>query len=149
MAVVIPEPERVADAAIFSAAGGPRFVDIDPVQTFPVRLNDTFAKELKLAPKQAVEIDMPVEAAPNLGVTFFANSSVTVALINEKGIIVTKSASSSAFANSMFRSLFAYRQVGVGTWKLKIENTSDVEQIFVGYGWTADGVMPDQLPQVK
>jgi len=143
--VFVPALKATADAAIFSGSGGPRPADADPV--FPVRLNDTFAKELKIAPKQTVDIDMPVDAASNLGVTFFANSSVTVSLINERGVIITKSASTSAFANTMFRSLFAYKPVSAGVWKLKIENTSDIEQIFVGYGWTAEGIAASQLPR--
>jgi pimeloyl-ACP methyl ester carboxylesterase len=143
--VFVPALKATADAAIFSGSGGPRPADADPV--FPVRLNDTFAKELKIAPKQTVDIDMPVDAASNLGVTFFANSSVTVSLINERGVIITKSASTSAFANTMFRSLFAYKPVSAGVWKLKIENTSDLDQIFVGYGWTAEGIAASQLPR--
>jgi hypothetical protein len=147
----VPRLENLTDAVFdsFASGGGPNALDVDPVAGFPVRLNESFSKELKIAPKQSVTAEMPVEAASNFGVTFFANPSVTVSLINEKGIVVTKSVSSSAFANSMFRSLFAYRPVGAGTWKLKIENTSDMEQMFVGYGWTAEGVDPNQLPQVK
>jgi pimeloyl-ACP methyl ester carboxylesterase len=144
-AVLFPESQRVVDAAIFSGSGGPRPPEADPV--FPVRLNDTFTKELKIAPKQTVDIDMPVEAASNLGVTFFANSSVNVSLVNERGVVITRSSSKSAFANTMFRSLFAYKPVGGGVWKLKIENTSDLEQIFVGYGWTAEGMAASQLPR--
>ena len=111
-----------------------------------MRLNETFSKELKIGPKQSVTVEMPVEAASNFGVTFFANPGVTVSLINEKGVVVSKSVSSSAFSNSMFRSLFAYKPVEAGTWKLKIENTSDFEQMFYGYGWTAEGIAANQLP---
>jgi hypothetical protein len=144
--LLVPRSDHVAEASIFSGSGGPRPPDGDPVEAFPIRLNDTFAKELKLAPKQTVDIDMPVEAASNLGVTFVANSSVNVSLVNERGIVIARSSSKSAFAITKFRSLFAYTPVGAGVWKLKIENTSDLEQTFAGYGWTAEGVEPNQLP---
>jgi pimeloyl-ACP methyl ester carboxylesterase len=142
----VPGSDHFAEAAIFSGSGGPH-TDVDPVEAFPIRLNDAFAKELKLAPKQTVDVDMPVEAASNLGVTFFANAGVNVSLVNERGVVIARSSSKSAFASTMFRSLFASKPVGAGVWKLKIENTSDLEQTFAGYGWTAEGIVASQLPR--
>ncbi|HKP70131.1 MAG TPA: hypothetical protein VJV05_12660 [Pyrinomonadaceae bacterium] len=111
-----------------------------------VVINDAWTKELKLEPKQTVELELPVEAAPNLGITFFAQQSVSVSLIDDNGKVVGRSLSTSAFAGTMFRSLFASRPIGAGVWKVRLENTSDRTQVFAGYAWTAEGLTVSQLP---
>lgn len=144
----VPAVDRVADAVFdtnSAAAGGPNATEIE--LSWTLRANDSFSKQLKLAPKQTVEIELPVEAASNLGVTFFAPPSVSVSLVNDSGLVVGKSKAGSAFADSMFRSLFAWKPFGAGVWKLRGENTADVEQVFVGYAWTAEGVTTAQLPR--
>ena len=131
------DPER-------AAAGGPNAESEIPFES--VVVNDAWTKDLKLEPKQIVELELPVDAATNLGITFVASQSVSVSLVDDKGVVVSRSSSTSAFAGTMFRSLFAYRPFGAGVWKLKIENTSDQKQPFAGYSWTAEGVMASQLP---
>ena len=84
----------------------------------------TFAKELTVGPKQSVLIDLPVAAAPNLGLTFIAQPGVSVSLLNEQGVLVSRDPGDSPFANVMFRTVLTRRPVTDSVWKLKIENTT-------------------------
>jgi hypothetical protein len=42
----------------------------------------------------------------------------------------------------MFRSVFSSKPVTKAVWKLKIENSSAVEQMFAGYSWSIDTAAP-------
>ncbi len=106
----------------------------------------TFTNELKLAPKQVLEVEIPVETAPNLGVTFMANPVVSVFLVNDKGVVVSKNLYDSPLAKPIFRILFTKNAVTKSIWKLKIENTSDFEQNFAGFGWSPDNLSVNKLP---
>jgi len=94
-----------------------------------------FAKAVKLAPKQTLEIEIPVAAAPNFGITFMAANEVSATLYDEKGATAGKNLTKTPEANVWFRSIFVDRQVTGGTWKLKLENTSDRELEAVVAGW--------------
>jgi pimeloyl-ACP methyl ester carboxylesterase len=99
-------------------------------------VSQPFSGEVKLGPKQITDIEVPVEAAQNFGLTFMANPSVTVSLIDDKGRVLRKEVAGSEFASAMFRMLFADKPLIKNTWKLRLENTSDLEQEFAGYGWS-------------
>lgn len=86
-----------------------------------------FAKAVKLAPKQSVEIEIPVEAAQNFGLTFMADASISATLVDDKGAVAGKNLTKTPEANGWFRSIFVNKAVNAGTWKLKLENTSDRE----------------------
>jgi pimeloyl-ACP methyl ester carboxylesterase len=86
-----------------------------------------FAKAVKLAPRQTVEIEIPVEQANNFGLTFMADAGISATLFNEKGEIVGKNLTKTPAANNLFRSIFVDQNVTGGTWKLKLENASDRE----------------------
>jgi pimeloyl-ACP methyl ester carboxylesterase len=88
---------------------------------------DPWAKAVKVGGKQIVEIDVPVEAVQNLGITFMAIPDISVTLINDKGVVVGKNLTKTPEANAWFRSIFVDKGITAGTWKLKIENTSDTE----------------------
>ncbi|MBS1797524.1 MAG: hypothetical protein JSS81_27115 [Acidobacteria bacterium] len=96
----------------------------------------TFVKELKLAAGQTLDVELPVEAAPNLGVTLMAAPDVSVALVDERGAIVARSAKDSPLAGALFRTLFTKNAVAKGTWKLRIQNASPTEQLFAAYAWS-------------
>ncbi|HEV7645935.1 MAG TPA: alpha/beta hydrolase [Pyrinomonadaceae bacterium] len=96
----------------------------------------TFKGQVTVAPKQSTEIEVPVEAAQNFGITFMAPDSVTVSLINDKGIVVRKEKAGSDWMGLKFRSFLIDKPVSKGIWKVRIENTSDKEQKFAGYGWS-------------
>ncbi len=85
-----------------------------------------FAKAVKLAPKQTVEIEIPVEQANNFGLTFMADREISATLLSDKGV-VGSNLTKTPEANSWFRSIFVDKNTTSGTWKLKLENASDRE----------------------
>ncbi len=91
---------------------------------------------MTVGPKQSVLIDLPVTAAPNLGLTFIAQPGVSVSLLNEQGVLVSRDPGDSPFANVMFRTVLTKRPVTGSVWKLKIENTTEAEQAFAGFSWS-------------
>ena len=90
-------------------------------------LKPDFAKSVRIAPMQSVEVEIPVEAANNFGLTFMAASDVSATLLNDKGAIVGKNLTKTPEAGSLFRSIYFDKPTTAGTWKLKLENTSDRE----------------------
>lgn len=97
----------------------------------------SFAKEVKLAPKQTLEIEIPVAQAANFGVTFMANPLISATFVNDKGAIVGKNLSGSTESKAFFRTIFFDKAVGNGTWKLKLENTGTFEGAAVIAAWSA------------
>ncbi len=95
-----------------------------------------FAAGMKLAPNASVEVEVPVETAPNFGITFMAPRSVSATLINAQGVVVGRNGPDSPLAGSMFRTLFTKNAVASGVWKLRLENTSDEEKVFGAFGWS-------------
>lgn len=106
---------------IYGASAAFTFVEGDTPNQTP------WAKAVKLSPKQTVEIDVPVSAGPNFGVTFMAPSDISVTLIDNSGNIVGKNIARTPEAGIWFRSIFIGKPVTGGTWKLRIENTTDCE----------------------
>lgn len=94
-----------------------------------------FAKAVKISPKSAVETELPVNAAPDLGLTFMALSDVSVTLFDQNGRIVGKNQAKSPEASAWFRSIYVDEKVATGTWKLRLENTSDRELEAVFASW--------------
>jgi pimeloyl-ACP methyl ester carboxylesterase len=86
-----------------------------------------FAKAVRLAPKQAVELEIPVVAALNFGLTLMASNEISATLFNDQGVIAGKNLTKTPEADAWFRSIYVDREVTGGTWKLKLENTSDKE----------------------
>lgn len=117
---------------------GPNIENLEDNQTISDEIDQTFSKELKLAPKQTVEIEIPLEAAPNFGITFTADPGVSVSLLNDKGVLVSRNLKDSPLAHMMFRMIMTNRPVSKSVWKLKLENTTDFEQVFMGFGWSTE-----------
>lgn len=99
----------------------------------------SFAKAVKLAPKQSVEIEISVEAANNFGLTFMADASISATLFNDKGVIVGKNLTKTPESNGWFRSIFVEKDITSGTWKLKMENTSDKDFEAIIAAWDNAG----------
>jgi pimeloyl-ACP methyl ester carboxylesterase len=99
-------------------------------------LRPAFAKSVKISPKQSVEVEIPVEAAQNFGLTFMASPEISATLFNDKGVIVGKNLTKTTESSLLFRSIFVDKNVTAGTWKLKLENTSDREQEAVLAAWS-------------
>jgi hypothetical protein len=83
----------------------------------------SFAKELTLAPKQVLEIELPVPVGSDFGVTFMADASVSATLFDERGAARGKNLAGSPESKGFFRTIFVERVAGGATWKLKLENT--------------------------
>ena len=94
-----------------------------------------FAKAVKLAPKQTVEIEISIEAADNFGLTFMADSQISATLLNDKGVIAGKNLTKTPESNGWFRSIFIDKPVTESIWKLKLENTSALECEALIAGW--------------
>jgi hypothetical protein len=65
---------------------------------------------------------------------YLANE-ISATLVNDKGIVVGKSLAKTPAANAWFRSIYFEKGVAAGTWKLKVENTSDRELELVVATW--------------
>ncbi|MDT5270176.1 MAG: hypothetical protein QOH49_2362 [Acidobacteriota bacterium] len=83
----------------------------------------SFAKELTLAPKQTVEVEIPVPAGSDFGVTFMADASVSATLFDERSAVRGKSLAGSPESKGFFRTIFVEHIAGGVTLKLKLENT--------------------------
>jgi pimeloyl-ACP methyl ester carboxylesterase len=98
-----------------------------------------FAKAVKVGPKQTVEIEIPVEAVRNFGITFMTDPLVSATLFNQTGGMVGKNLAGSPEARGWFRSIFVEGQTAAGVWKLKLENTGDYECEAVITSWANVG----------
>jgi len=95
----------------------------------------TFAREVKLAPKQVLEVEIPVAAGANFGVTFMADALVSATLVDEKGAARGKNLAGSPEARGLFRTIFVDKGVTAGTWRLRLENTGTLEAAAVIAAW--------------
>ena len=95
-----------------------------------------WARSVVVPSKQSVEIDLPVEAARNLGLTFMSDAKVSVTLIDPSGTVVGNDEANSLTSSGWFRSIFVDKAVTAGTWKLRFENTGTMEQRAVVTSWT-------------
>jgi hypothetical protein len=102
----------------------------------PAAASAPFARSSKLAAQGTTEIEIPVEAAANFGVSFMAMSDVSATLISPSGAVVGKNLARSPEAGQWFRSIFFDDRTTAGTWKLKIENTSDAEREIFLTAWS-------------
>jgi hypothetical protein len=95
----------------------------------------TFAKAVRVAAKQSIEIDIPVGAAANFGMTFMADPLISATLIDDKGVVIGKNVAKSPESRGWFRSIYYDKPTAAGTWKLRIENTGDYEYEAVVTTW--------------
>lgn len=114
---------------------GPNAETVDNFQAVSDKLTEPFSKELKIASKQTIEVEIPVAQSTSFGLTFLADEQVSATLIDEKGAIVGKNLAGTEIAKMIFRSIFTIRPVIGGTWKLKLENTSEAENVVMISTW--------------
>ena len=97
----------------------------------------SFAKELRLAPKQVVEVEIPVAAgAASFGVTFMAGAPVSATLSDDKGAARGTNLAGSPESRGFFRTIFVDQNVAAGTWRLRLENTGALEATAVVAAWS-------------
>jgi len=132
--------------------GGPRDQDVSDVQpTSTMRPGEAprFSHEVKLAPGQSVEVDVPVSAGPNFGLVMLADRLVSATLTDDHGAIRDTNLVGSPESGIFFRPLFTAKPVEEGTWKLKLQNTSPSEQLVLVAAWVAAGDTPFYLKAEK
>lgn len=96
-----------------------------------------FAKLVKLAPNQTLEVSIPVKEARNLGLTFVAASAVSATLIDDKGAVAATNRTNTAQASQPFRSLFVDRPVASANWTLRLENIGEIEREVLLASWSS------------
>ena len=126
-----PEPGLGPMVPIEYSRSGPFAGEWDPASA-----DEPFAKALTLAPGQAAEIEIPVAAATNFGITFMSDPKVSAILADAAGNFVGKNLAGSPESRGWFRSIFYDKPVTAGTWKLHVQNTGDVEHRFVVTAWS-------------
>jgi hypothetical protein len=109
--------------------------------SIPTAANETWSKETQVAPGASVDIDLPVTAGPNLGVTFLADSDVSVSLVDASGRVRVENTAGSTDSKSFFRTLFIAKAVTEGTWKLRIVSKAKVDRLVMMTSWQASGVI--------
>jgi pimeloyl-ACP methyl ester carboxylesterase len=125
------------DARFFAVANRPATYRMDlAAATQDEPLRPDFAKAVKLAPKQSLDIDIPVTSGLNFGITFMAAQEVSATLYDDKGALVGKNLTGTPEANTWFRSIFIDKPVNGGTWKLRLQSTANRPTEAVVAGWT-------------
>lgn len=145
---------EMADAEGFSSFVKPR-VAIGPAKQKPIKLSaldattfgldaaaqtdaftPDFSKIVKLAPGQTLKVDVPVKAARDFGMTFIADSTVSVTVSDDKGAVVGANLKDTPAAGQLFRSIYADRPVAQGTWSLRLQNDDQAEREVVLSTWS-------------
>ncbi|MFN6964829.1 MAG: esterase/lipase family protein [Pyrinomonadaceae bacterium] len=128
-------PSGFASLAMEGLAGGHGAADAGhaPAEEPP------FAKLVKLPARGTVEVELPVSAARNVGVTFMASAGISATLFDDRGAAVGKNLAGSREAGVWFRSIYVDRDVGSGRWKLRLENTTALELESIVVLWTDAG----------
>jgi hypothetical protein len=127
--------DALSAAVLLNAAYAPRVATVASIAADDA-FRPAFAKELRLAPGQAMEVEIPVTAANNFGVTFMADANVSATLFDDKGAVRGKNLAGSPEARGFFRTIFINSAVGAGNWKLKLENTGKLEATAVIAAWS-------------
>lgn len=107
----------------------------DALNFTPLVDDQPFAKAVKVAPKQSVEVEIPVGAGTNFGITFMGDPMVSATLIDDKGAVVGKNLANSPESRGWFRSIFLDKPTVSSRWSLKLENTGDFEYEVVLTTW--------------
>jgi hypothetical protein len=92
-----------------------------------------------LQPRQTIELDVVPSSAGTSGVTLMAQPSVSATLLNDKGVIVGKSAANSPESGADFRTISIDKSATAGNLKLKLENTGAAETSVIVAAWTNTG----------
>ncbi len=127
------QPLPSADLEFLTARGsGPYSIEAEPLA---YRADEAFARSVKVGAKQTVEIDVPVAATQNFGLTFMGDPTISATLVDNTGKVAGKNVAGSPEARGYFRSIFVDHPVTAGTWKIRLENTGDREYEVVLTTW--------------
>ena len=95
-----------------------------------------FAKLVSLAPRQTIDIALPVKEARNLGITLIAASAVSATLVDDKGAVAATNLTATPEASQPIRSLFVDRPVARGSWTLRLHNSGETERKVLLSSWS-------------
>lgn len=101
--------------------------------------NLTTRQGIKIAPKQTVELDIPVRNGTSAGVAMVALSYISATLTDASGAVVGTSPVNTGGLLNYFRTIMVQKEIKNGTWKLKIENTANIEALVLVAGFTNSG----------
>lgn len=80
------------------------------------------AEQVKLAPNQSTEIEIPMKEGARAAVVFMAPPTVSATLIDSAGSVVGRNTAGTAESRQPFRTIAVEKRVTNGKWKLKLEN---------------------------
>ena len=100
--------------------------DTGPTATDPARPD--FARRVTLAPRQTLDVELPVKAGRSLGLTFLAAPDVSATLTDDRGAPAGASLTKTPGAVQLFRSIHVDRAVTASRWTIRLENSGDVER---------------------
>ncbi len=115
---------RYTNSRVYGAQANDFDADLLAASSEPLT-TQPFAKSITLAGKKTIEIDIPVAAANDLGITFMADPNVSVVLIDALGNVVGKNESGSPESRGLFRSIYFDKPVTAGTWRIRLLNTAE------------------------
>lgn len=107
--------------------------------SIPAGAEDQWSISLDLDGRETREINMPVETASSLGITFMAPNDLSVSLLDENGVVVGTNLTGSPEAGLCFRSIFIKRSVTKGVWKLRLENKGERKAKAIFARWSVSG----------
>lgn len=87
-----------------------------------------FAELVTLAPRQTLDVPVPVKAGRTMGVTLLAAPDVSANLIDDRGGTAGASLTKTPSAHQPFRSIRVERPVVGGDWTLRLENGGESER---------------------
>lgn len=111
----------------------------DLAGSIPAGAEDQWSVSLDLDGRETREINMPVETASSLGITFMAPNDLSVSLLDENGVVVGTNLTGSPEAGLWFRSIFIKRSVTKGVWKLRLENKGERKAKAIFARWSVSG----------
>ncbi|MBX3290463.1 MAG: alpha/beta hydrolase [Acidobacteria bacterium] len=101
-----------------------------------IRADEPWARAVKVGPNGTTELELPMQAVQNFGITFMASPDVDVTLVDPSGKQAGKNAAGSPESRGLFRSIFVDKNITAGTWKLVITNTSGNDREAILTLWT-------------
>ncbi|HLM61020.1 MAG TPA: choice-of-anchor X domain-containing protein, partial [Pyrinomonadaceae bacterium] len=86
-------------------------------------------KMVALKPNQTIEIEIPAARAKSGGISFATSPNVSAILHGANGEVIAESRAGSPEANGYFRYILIDNPINGETWKLKLENRDDKENL--------------------
>lgn len=87
----------------------------------------TLAKQVRLAPNQTTEVEIPMREGSRAAVVFLAPPNVSATLLDATGNVVGRNTAGTPESKLTFRTIAVERAVTNGTWKLKLESREATE----------------------